>query len=314
MSDKNNPLFHSLLRRQLKRHLGITDNNIPDSMMPFLCAVNEAYISSDDDRKMLERSMDLSSRELFEANAELRQAKENAEAANHAKSRFLANMSHELRTPLNGILGYSEMLKTEVTQTDIDIQGICADLDQINRAGKHLLGLIDNILYFSEIDAVNVKLNYSDIIIADLMMNVTSSIKPFLKQFNNTLKTDCPEDIGVYRSDLLHLQQILVNLLSNANKFTLNGEICFTVAKKNGQILFTVSDTGMGIAPEKQNLLFEAFTQADNTLTRRFEGIGLGLAICQSFTKMLKGTITLESTPGKGSVFTLSLPCDQWVT
>lgn len=261
---------------------------------------------------------------------EFRLAKEAAEEANRAKSAFLANMSHELRTPLNAILGYSEMLKEEAE--DLGEEEFVGDLEKINSAGKQLLGLISDILDLSKIEAGRMNMYVEIFEISTLIWEVATTIQPIVDKNANTLTVQCPENIGSMQTDLAKVRQSLLNLLSNAAKFTEQGSITLTVSRLafQGQesprsqqagksppvgnmsdrdwICFTVADTGIGMTPSQMARVFQPFTQADNSTTRHYGGTGLGLTISQKFCQMMGGEITVESELGKGSEFCIRLP------
>ncbi len=412
--------LHNLLARQIRRHLNIDPDSLTEQWDSFIHAVNAAYISSDEDRKMLERTMELSSKELLQANSEmgeiykafpdqfyrldkagvilsykvgtssdtfieteslvgkkmqqipianvrekfekaiqniqsgeeqvsieyslpinnkiqhyearfvplleedifvivrnitsrkqaretLLKAKDDAEAANLAKSQFLANMSHELRTPLNAIIGYSEIIQDEVLE--LSTEELRADLDRIISAGKHLLKLINDVLDLSKIEAKKMDLYFSTYEIFPYIKDIATTIAPLIKTNSNTLNIICLQNIGHIYSDPLRLQQVLYNLLSNACKFTKQGTITVEVRRSPGDwIDFEISDTGIGIPLDKQGKLFEAFSQIDDSTTRSHDGTGLGLSISMHFIKMMGGTILVESVHGKGSKFTVRLP------
>jgi two-component system, sensor histidine kinase and response regulator len=238
----------------------------------------------------------------------LQQAKLAAEEANLTKSQFLANMSHELRTPMNAIIGYSELLKEEAE--DLHVDELITDLDKINLAGKHLLELINDILDISKIETGKMAFCPTTFEIQSLLNEIINLIQFQIK--GNHLEVSCSQDIGTMQTDQVKLQQILFNLLSNANKFTQNGLIKLIVSKEDEQpieqIHFTVTDTGIGMSPEQQKHIFQAFTQVDGSYTRKYGGTGLGLTLTKRFVEMMQGTINVESELGQGSSFTIHLP------
>ena len=249
--------------------------------------------------------------ELKQHEAELAAARDAADEANRTKSSFLANMSHELRTPLNAIIGYSEILQENAADKD-DKEPI-DDLQKIESAGRHLLGLINNILDLSKIEAGKMDVFIEAVDIQALVKEVLSIVKPLADKSENLIEVICPADIGSFRSDQTKVKQCLLNLLSNANKFTNRGTLALTVTREdNCRVCFRVSDTGVGMTNEQLGRLFQAFSQADASITKRFGGTGLGLAITKCFCTMLAGDVTVESTPGTGSTFTITLP-DQGV-
>ena len=244
--------------------------------------------------------------EMKQHEAELADARDAADEANRTKSSFLANMSHELRTPLNAIIGYSEILQEDAT--DKEDKAAIEDLQKIESAGRHLLGLINNILDLSKIEAGKMDVFIEAVDIQALIKEVLSIVQPLADKSGNVIEMICPADIGSFRSDQTKVKQCLLNLLSNANKFTSKGMLTLAVAREgNSQVTFRVSDSGVGMTQE-QGRLFEAFSQADASTTKRFGGTGLGLAITRHFCTMLGGDVTVESTPGTGSTFTIRLP------
>jgi signal transduction histidine kinase/CheY-like chemotaxis protein len=228
------------------------------------------------------------------------------EMASEHKSAFLASMSHELRTPLNAIIGYSEMLYE--TAQDEGQEEFLPDLAKIRDAGRHLLGLINDILDLSKIEAGRMELYLEEVDLAGLVDEVRSIVEPLAAANANRLEIICPAGLGTFHTDRTKLKQSLLNLLSNAGKFTHEGRIKLEVRPSDSEIALIVSDTGIGMTEEQQGRLFQAFSQADASTTRRYGGTGLGLAITKHFCEMLGGSIAVESTPGHGSIFTITLP------
>jgi len=248
--------------------------------------------------------------ELKRRQQELEAAMVEAEAANVAKSSFLANMSHELRTPLNAIIGYSEILQ-EMAQDD-GLDEYSRDLVKIQSAGRHLLNLISDILDLSKIEAGKMDLYFEDVPIPELLDEISVIVKPLVKKNGNLLQIHCPPDIGTLHSDRTKLKQNLLNLLSNATKFTSSGTVTLTVdrdtSKPESPVTFKVQDTGIGMTPEQVAKLFSPFAQADASTTKRYGGTGLGLAITRHFCEILGGSIRVDSKAGVGSTFTMVLP------
>ena len=247
--------------------------------------------------------------ERREANINLL-AKEAAETENRAKSAFLANMSHELRTPLNAIIGYNELIRDELIST-----GETKYLDDINKvyiASRHLLALINDILDLSKIEAGKIELHCESFSLKPLINDVVTTITPLAENNRNQLKVHFDNKIELINTDLTKVQQILTNLLSNASKFTHNGNIVFTIRidsrPERNWIVFEIEDTGIGITPEQQQKLFTSFSQADSTITKMYGGTGLGLAISYRLANMIGGNISVSSQIGQGSKFIFEIP------
>ncbi|AWV88737.1 hybrid sensor histidine kinase/response regulator [Bradymonas sediminis] len=250
------------------------------------------------------------------ANEALRSARDQAIEASRAKSAFLANMSHELRTPLNAVIGYSEMIKEEIEvmrEDQVDnieaVTGFLPDLMRIRTAGTHLLALINDILDLSKIEAGKMNLHLEVFEVAALIEDIRSTIAPLATKSNNTLNVELDPGLGYMNSDATKVRQILFNLLSNACKFTKDGDITIRVTPDTDyeHLIFEVEDTGVGMSPEQLGKIFDAFIQADGSTTRQFGGTGLGLTITRHFCALLGGEVEVESTLGEGSLFKVRL-------
>jgi signal transduction histidine kinase/DNA-binding response OmpR family regulator len=243
---------------------------------------------------------------------DLEEAKQGALEATQAKSAFLANMSHELRTPMNAILGYSEMLMEDAE--DQGQEDFLPDLQKIHVAGKHLLGLINDILDLSKIEAGKMDLYLESFDVAGMINDVASTLKPLVDKNANTLQVHLAPDLGAMHADMTKVRQSLFNLLSNASKFTEKGTITLDAEAlvKDGArwIAFRVADTGIGMTPEQLDKLFQPFVQADVSTSRKYGGTGLGMTITQLFVKMMGGEMNVASEPGAGTTFTILLPAE----
>ncbi|HEX2824969.1 MAG TPA: response regulator [Burkholderiales bacterium] len=232
------------------------------------------------------------------------------EAISRHKSQFLANMSHELRTPMNAIIGVTEMLLEDAPDLGRDDE--IEPLERILRAARHLLALINDILDLSKIEAGKMDLHPEHFTIAPLIEEIAATVQPMAQKNGNEVHVECSADIGEMHADVTRVRQTLLNLASNAVKFTEKGHIHITAERKHAsggdRIVFKVRDTGIGMTPEQLGRLFQDFEQADASTTRRYGGTGLGLAISRRFCRMMGGDITVESTPGVGSTFTIELP------
>ncbi len=249
---------------------------------------------------------------IKERTYELAIARDKALESSRTKSSFLANMSHELRTPLNAIIGYSEILVEEAQE--LGYQDFIHDLKKIRSSGAHLLHLISEILDLSKIEAGKVEFYIEDIKISSLISDVNATIQPLVNKNGNRYVVELDDEIGQMRADAMKVRQALINLLSNASKFTENGEIKLSIHKRCEDgfnwVYFDVQDTGIGISEDQQKKLFKEFSQADVSTTRKYGGTGLGLTISRRYCRMMGGDISVVSVPNEGSTFTIRLPME----
>jgi signal transduction histidine kinase len=281
-------------------------------------AQDEVGILIDGFNEMLEQirqrddALSRHSAQVSSINAQLSVAIIEAKQASKTKSNFLANMSHEFRTPLNAIIGYSELLKEEMQESDsVDY---IEDIDRIHKAAMHLLSLINDILDLSKIEAGKMDIHIEPFEVRQLIDEVLSTTRELVEKNANMLVLEYNGNPGAMKTDPVKLKQVLMNLITNSGKFTHSGRVTLEItryaANNREWLRMRVKDTGIGISPENQKKLFQIFTQADSSTTRKYGGTGLGLAICRRFVTMLGGRITVESTPGKGSTFQLELPAE----
>lgn len=316
--------MHKLLERQLRRTVGADEAAWPPGLRALVDLVDQAYASHEDDRALIERSLELSSLELSAKNDALARARDEAESANRSKSSFLANMSHEMRTPLNAIIGYSELLIEEADQ--LQPEEFAPELEKIRTAGRHLLNLINDVLDLSKIEAGRMDVTIETVDVRRCVDAVVTLLAGAASQRRNELVFQCDLNVLTVQADAGKLRQALVNLVGNAVKFTQEGRI--TIAARRARVAdgasagvarwaerdpdapcvaIDVRDNGIGIPAEVQPRLFAPFSQADSSTSRRFGGTGLGLSLSRRFLHMMDGDITLVSAAGQGSTFTIWL-------
>ncbi len=268
------------------------------------------YEGNDDITNAMAVGLNMMGEELSHTMTQLVGARDAALAASRSKSAFLANMSHELRTPLNAIIGYAEMIREDLIESAQE--GLTRDIDRVMFAARHLMLVIQDVLDLSRIEAGRLDIHPEAVDLRVMIEELQATLRPSVVAASNRLHTSVALPQPVLWTDPLRLQQILLNLLGNANKFTQGGDITLGAREQHGRgvgwIVFEVVDTGIGIAADKLDAVFEAFTQADNETTRRFGGTGLGLTISRRLCEMLGGMIEVTSEPGVGSTFTVRLP------
>ena len=237
---------------------------------------------------------------------ELVEARDAALAASRHKSEFITNISHELRTPIQSIIGYGELVSEE-----LGLEGqytLVKDMDRIAKNSQRLLNMINNLLDLAKVESGKVDVNVTEVNLASLILTIKDTISPLASKNNNTFSIVQNYRVKTLQTDKEKVEQVLINLLSNACKFTENGFITFTINNNSHYVQFNVKDSGIGVTKAQQNYIFEEFRQVDSSQTRKFSGTGLGLAISKEFIELLNGTITIESQLGKGSEFIVTLP------
>ncbi|MGD8591196.1 MAG: response regulator [Gammaproteobacteria bacterium] len=285
------------------------NNRLPEPDRKISMEIKQVWYAIDElFSRLAQREAELN--QEHEAAQQALEQKLQAESANKAKSQFLANMSHELRTPLNAIIGYSEMLKEELS--DAVNHECLEDLQKIHAAGTNLLALINDVLDLSKVEAGKMQLYIEDVKVRHLIKEVVDTVKPMAEKKGNELIVHCPQGVGTIEVDIAKLRQSLLNLLSNAIKFTQQGIVELSVHRSVQEqldwITFTVRDTGIGMSEEQLDQVFIAFSQVDSSYTREYSGTGLGLTISRSFARLMGGDISATSKPGAGSQFQLALP------
>ena len=274
--------------------------------------LQHTYAALEESNRTLEVKVKERTRELAQMTQVAEEARQEAEGASRTKSAFLASMSHELRTPLTAIIGFSEMLLADA-QADGRAEA-ADDLQRIMDSARHLLNLINEILDLSKIEAQKMELHLERFEVSNIIREVSNTLAPLVKTKANRLVITAAEGLGSINADLTKLRQSLLNLLSNANKFTDGGEVRLNVERftRDGSpwIRFAISDTGIGMTPEQVGKLFQAFQQADTSTARKYGGTGLGLVITRKFCEFMGGTVTVTSQIGQGSTFTIELPAE----
>jgi signal transduction histidine kinase/ActR/RegA family two-component response regulator len=283
--------------QQWSDRMPILDASTPEDIQQLRQAIDELLLTVEQNKQI-----------QLKVTEDLQDAKNLAESGSRAKSQFLANMSHELRTPMNAILGYSEMLMEEALETNQNRWH--QDLNKIHTAGQHLLGLINDILDLSKIEAGKMELYLEHFDLQQMVDEVVMTVQPLIHRQGNRLVVHCVPEIQDLYADLTKVRQILFNLLSNAAKFTDRGTIMLTLdlEPESNSVIFQVTDTGVGMTATQIENLFEAFMQADSSTARKYGGTGLGLAITKYFCEMMGGSIVVNSGIGQGTTFTVRLP------
>ena len=303
-------IFISALDEWLDKVKAFTLGGADYIMKPFQAEEVVARVDNQLQIIRLQKQMIEKNEELARQTKVAEAARREAEEANRAKGLFFASVTHELRTPLNAIIGYSEMLGEQAE--DLELKEFVDDLGRITTAARHQLALVNDILDFSKIEEGKLELVVEPFDLKEALDSVIAIAQPLTKKKSNQLKASIPDDLGTLQADATRVRQVLFNLLSNALKFTEHGTVSIDVRRDTSTnpavFVLAISDTGIGMTPEQQEGLFEAFRQADASISKRFGGTGLGLAISRRFCQMMGGTIEVESAYGKGSTFTVRLP------
>ncbi|MEY4064124.1 MAG: hypothetical protein RIR26_332 [Pseudomonadota bacterium] len=303
--------MHKLLERQLRKNFNAEwEARMTEPAFSSFCkAIDQAYEASDNDRELLERTLELSSSELNEKNRDLQMARRFAETANKAKSVFLANMSHEMRTPLNAIIGYSELLLEELVE--LDHEQIAVELEKIRTSGSHLLSLINNVLDLAKIESGHMDVNMERVALQPLMNEVVTILQSQALKNKNTLISEVAAEFESLQADRAKLKQILINLAGNALKFTHNGKVTLSISERGqNQVMISIRDTGIGMSPDKLEKLFQPFVQAESETQKKFGGTGLGLALSKKFAELMGAAIEVSSEEGVGSEFRIVFPLE----
>lgn len=305
---------HDITLNQYEDKLPRITKNVPleiqelnSALINLVSGLQDSHSEINQLNKSLQERIDHATEQLRLNNKKLKIHADEAEKANKTKSDFLASMSHELRTPLNAIIGYTDLLREEISDSTYQ-----EDLSKIKESSLHLLSLINDILDISKIESGNIELKNEDVNIKDLTHEIEKTLSPLIKENNNQLNVNFKAKTEIIYTDRMKLYQILLNLISNANKFTKNGEVNVSIENKNFAfyewIAFSVKDNGIGISEEQQKTIFKAFNQANSEISQKFGGTGLGLSISQEYAHMMGGDIKVESEIDKGSNFTLYIP------
>lgn len=298
-----------LITKHFTRHIIDLTNVVKHNLIDHHLEIDSSILKRTDEVGALANAFKNMSDQLVDRLEELKhqiRERDNARAANKTKSAFLANVSHELRTPLNAIIGYSEILLEDAISTN-SIQNQ-ADLDKISSSAKHLNSLIDDMLDLSKIEAGKLVIAVDEIEVQSLIDEVVSSVRPLIFKNNNSINVKWESDPGMVLADPLRLKQVLFNLMSNSAKFTERGDITVSISSNNNNILFVISDTGIGMTEEQLGKVFEAFAQADSKTAEKYGGTGLGLTISLRLCQMMNGNLRATSQAGKGSIFTVTMP------